>query len=321
MTAANGLAPLIGILDKDGTLLTRSVDGGVDETVDLNFDIPSDGDYLIVATRVGNQSGTTTGSYSLRVDNLNPPPTRDPRFQDVTFPCGSSEATAAASIHFAREEGDNGAYSMRVYGFDGFQPVIHVESGSYDACITDPADAAGDVVTFPGERPLTIAEADLSHTVQAVITGSSIDPSSITVTIGSADDHAGRYLAVIGGFAIEPSTDRDDMEARLAPLPAQGGASLLLYVIGVDNRLDPSIIIESGRCDDAGRRGCEDVPSINNAGVILNNGVRVVGDRFDAGVRISDAEPHHVEILSFSGTTHGEYALMLIGELPPRTDS
>lgn len=320
MTGANGLAPLIGILSEGGTLLTRSANGMVDSTVDLNFDIPADGTYIIVATRVDNEFGTTTGAYTLRVDWLNPPPTRDPRFQDVTFPCGSAEATAAATIHFAREDTDNGAYSLRVYGFDGFQPVIRVQSGEHDDCITTPADAAGDVVTFPGERPITITEADLSATVQHVINSENADPASITVMIGSLDGQPGRYVALIGGFAIEPSTDRDVIDARLAPRPAQGDTALLVYAIGVNNRLDPSVIIESGRCDDAGRRGCEDVPAIADAGVILNNGVRVVGDRFDAGVLITDTDPHTIQILSFSGTTHGEYALLLIGELPPVTN-
>lgn len=316
MIGAGGLAPLIGILSAGGTLLERSVNGSVDDSVDLTYTVPEDGLYIVVATRVDNELGTTAGTYTLRVDLLNPPPTRDPRFQDVTFACGSAEATTVATIHFAHEDTDNGAYSLRVYGFDGFQPVIRVQSGDYDDCITTPASAAGDVVTFPGERPVTITDADLSRTAQHVITGENVDPASITVMIGSLDGQPGRYLALIGGFAIAPSADRDGIDARLAPLPAQRGSDLLLYVVGVDNRLDPAAIIESGRCDDAGRRGCEDVPSINNAGVILNNGVRVTGDRFDAGVRLADADPHTVRILSFSGTTHGEYALLLIGALP-----
>jgi hypothetical protein len=317
MTGANGLAPLIGILTADGTLLARSANGEVDSAVDLAFTIPQDGSYIVVTTRVDNEFGTTTGAYTLRVDHLNPPPTRDPRFQDVTFVCGDLEATAVASIHFAREDADNGAYSLRVYGFDGFQPVIRVESGDHDDCITDRADAAGDIITLPGERPIMITNADLSHTAQHVITGENADPASITVTIGSAEGLAGRYVAVIGGFTLEPSTDLDDIESRLAPRPAQDGTALLLYVIGVNNRLDPSVVIETGRCDDAGRRDCEDVPPIADAGVSLNNGVPVIGDRFDAGVRIIDTDPHRVQILSFSGTTHGEYALLLIGALPP----
>jgi hypothetical protein len=320
MTGADGLQPLIGILTAGGTLLARSEDGAADEAVALTFDVPQDGQYIIVATRVGNQTGTSTGSYTLLVDNLATPPTRDPLYQDVTFQCGVSDAMAAATIHFSRETTDNGAYPILVYGFEPFQPAIRVQSGDSDVCITEPASAVGDVLTLPGERTITLTEADLPRTAEYTLTNENTpDPSSITITIGSYNQMPGRYLAVIGGFAIEPGSDVDDIEARLAPLPGNRGREpMLLYVVGVDdNRLDPSIIMPTGRCDDAGRRGCEDVPPITDAGIILNNGVSIVGDRFDAGVRLADTLPHPLQIVSFSGTTSGEYALLLTGTLPP----
>ena len=212
-----------GLLDSGGTLVTHSSNGAANDTVDLSYDVPTAGKYIIVATRVDNQFGTTTGSYSLSVANANPPPTPNPAYQDVTFQCGSFDATATASFRFSREDADNGAYSLRVYGLDGFQPVIRVQSGNSDVCITDPADALNDVITLPGERPVTMTQADLSHTVQYVLNSQNTpDPASISLTIGSAKDAPGRYLAVIGGFTIEPSTDMDSVEIRLSPRPAQG---------------------------------------------------------------------------------------------------
>ncbi len=317
MTAVDGLRPLIGVLSAGGSLLARSANGAANDVVDLRFDVPETGLYIIVATRVDNEFGTSAGSYTLRVENLNPPPTRDPQYQDVTFACGSADATAAASIHFARDEGDNGTYSLRVYGLDGFQPVIRVEADAQDVCITDPADALGDVIALPGESPLALTQADLAQTAQYVISAENTpNQSSVTITVGSLNGQAGRYLAVIGGFTVEPSSDLDTFEARLAPRAASGNAPLLLYVIG-DGRLDPSIIAESGRCDDAGRRGCEHLPSITDSGAVFSNrGVRVLGDRFDAGTRISNAEPQRLQLVSFGGTTHGAYALLLIGTLP-----
>lgn len=317
MAAADGLRPLIGILSAGGTLLARSANGAANDVVDLTFDVPETGLYIIVATRVDNEFGSSAGSYTLRVANLNPPPTRDPQYQDVTFACGSAEATAAASLHFARDTGDNGAYSLRVYGLDGLQPVIRIEAGATDSCITDPADALGDVLMLPGEPARTLTQADLADTAQYVITAlNTPDQDAITLTVGSLNGQPGRYLAVIGGFTIEPDTDFDTLVVRLAPRPAAGGAPLLLYVIG-DGRLDPSVIAEAGRCDDAGRRGCAALPSIDGSGVIFHNlGVRVVGDRFDAGARITGAAPQQLQIVSFSGTTHGAYALLLIGALP-----
>jgi hypothetical protein len=316
MTGADGLAPLVGILTAGGTLLARSDDGEVNGSVGLDFTLPEATMYIIVATRVDNEAGSTTGSYTLSVEKLNVEPTRDPLYQDVVFQCGEFEATALASIQWAHDADDNGAYTIRVYGLDGLQPVLHIESGETDVCVTDPADALGDVVTLPRERPVTITEADLATTVQHVIT--SENPASIWLTIGSANGLPGHYLAVISGFSIEPSTDADEFSLRLAPYPAQDELPLLVYAVGVNNRLDPGMITETVECDDAGRRGCEDVSPITNAGVILNNGVRVVGDRFDAGIRIDDALQHRAQLLSFSGTTRGEYALILIGELASR---
>ncbi len=316
MTGADGLRPLIGLLGPDGSLIARSDDGDIDGTVELDFTAPAIDEYRIVATRVGNQDGTTTGTYTLRIDRLNPQPTRDPAYQDVTFLCGTVEATALVSFHFAREPEDNGAYSLRVYGLDGFQPVIRVQTGGDDTCTRDPADAVGDVITLPGERPITLTSA--SATAQIVLTSENADPGAMLITIGSADDQPGRYLAVIGGFTIEPSTDTDDYAIRLAPRPAHDGAPLLVYAVGLNNRLDPGISGDLGTCDDAGRRGCEDIPSFDGAGVIFNGDTRALGDRFDAGMRITDADQHYLQVLSFSGTTHGDYALFLLGSLPPR---
>lgn len=316
MSAAEGLQPLIGILNAGGTLLARSNEGAPNDTINLSFDVTQDGLYIVVATRAGNQSGSSTGAYTLFVDNLAAKPTRDPQFQDVTFLCGDTDATAAATLRFSREDTDNGAYNILVYGFAPFQPAIRVQSGDSDVCITQPASALGDVLTLPGERPITLSEDDLARTAEYTLTSeNTTDPSSITITIGSYGQTPGRYVVLIGGYALEPSSDEDVIEARLAP--RSEGNALLLYVVGVSNRLDPSIITGAGRCDDAGRRGCEDLPSFAGAGVILNNGVRIVGDRFDAGVRLTDTQPHRLRIVSFSGTTNGEYALILTGELPP----
>ncbi len=322
MIGAGGLQPLLGILDANGNLLAHSDNGQVNGLVDLNFDIPSAGQYFIVATRVGNQYGTTTGGYTLEVDLLNPPPTRNPLYQDVTFQCNSFDATAAASIQFAHKDTDNGAYSIRVYGLDGFQPVLRFQSGSLDSCITAPADALGDVVTLPGQRPVTLAQSDLSHTVQFVINSQNAsDPNAIKLTIGSANGQGGEYLVVIGGFAIEPANDADDYDVRLAPVPAQANAPLLFYAIALNNRLDPTVTSDTSRCDDAGRRGCEEVPSAVNIGTIFNNGAAVIGTRFDAGAKISDSLPHDLQVISFEGTTHGTYAILLIGSLPASATS
>ncbi|HLU11712.1 MAG TPA: hypothetical protein VK003_18705, partial [Oceanobacillus sp.] len=98
-----------------------------------------------------------------------------------------------------------------------------------------------------------------------------------------------------------------------------------LYMIGVgtNSRLDPFMRFAAAdqTCDDAGRRACADVPSFNGAGVVFNLGGQVVGDRFDAGLNfeLGNTDWQDVELSSFSGDTGGEYALVFVGELPPRS--
>jgi hypothetical protein len=122
---------------------------------------------------------------------------------------------------------------------------------------------------------------------------------------------------VIGGFRIEPGDDLDTVAVELAPAVADAGGSVLLYAIGVNNRLDPTLYWQEHRCDDAGRRGCTDVPSINGGGIRLNNGVSIEGDRFDAGALINTPGEVEYHVISFGGTTRGEYALVLYGQGKP----
>lgn len=316
MTGFDGLAPLVGILNSVETLQAASTEGAVNGAISLRYDVPEDGSYLIVATRAGTQNGTTTGGYRLRVDNLNPEPADTPSSADnplIPFDCNGSSATPILTIEFARDDYDAIAYSIRVYGFEGAQPVVRVQSGQVEVCDTTPVDALGDQVTFPGEATLTLTEADLATTVQHVITEEGIDPLGIRVTFANLNGNAGRFAAVIGGFRIEPGTDIDRYRFQLAPERIDAGRGVLFYAVGINNRLDPTVLWDGGHCDDAGRRGCEDVPLINRAGIRLNNGVAVIGDRFDAGAQISMPGDNEYQVLSFEGTTNGEYALLLFG--------
>jgi hypothetical protein len=47
----------------------------------------------------------------------------------------------------------------------------------------------------------------------------------------------------------------------------------------------------------------------------------VLGDRFDAGLSfdVGSLGWHEIELGSFSGNTGGDYALMIVGQLPTRS--
>jgi hypothetical protein len=327
MQPSGGLAPLIGLLDTGGDIVARSEDGAVDETLTLEYTIPADGLYIVVASRVGRDAGTTTGSYTLSLVLLNADPERNPQYQDVTWLCRDFEVTTVATIEFSQES--DGPYSIFVYGLDGFQPVLRIQSQSMgtDVCHRDASSSAGDVFTFPGQASMTLAEDQLDTAAQLILT-SQAQLGNYIVTIGSADDQPGRYLVVIGGFQLAPEADQDVILVRQGPRAAQGTSGLLTYMIGVGGRLDPfmSIAYSDVACDDAGQRSagsesdCEMLPSPVGLGAVPTIGGRYIGDRFDAGLLIppGDTTKYEFWLTSRSGSTRGEYALALVGELPPR---
>lgn len=77
MTRAGGdLNSYLFLLDKNGQLLYEDNDGGGDNgDARIVCTLPSDGEYLIVATRLGQAQGTTSGSFllDLQSDALPPP--------------------------------------------------------------------------------------------------------------------------------------------------------------------------------------------------------------------------------------------------------
>jgi hypothetical protein len=320
MTGDDGLAPLIGILDAGGTLLARSADGTPNGTVTLEFTIPEDGQYTIVATRVGLVDGTTTGRYTLRVERLNSSaPVVDPRYQEVVFRCRDFEVTTAVTLRLQADDGDSDSYRLTVYGIDGFRPAIRVvvSEQNTDFCIGTDDDAAGASITLPDE-PAHVSAAD--DAAQVAINSGGVELGEIMLIIGGIGEATGRYIALLEGVAIEPAADTDEIGVRMGALPAERDSSLRVYMVsaGANNRLDPTLawLDEDGRCDDAGRRGCEAIPPIVGMSVVFPEGNRIDGDRFDAGLILADGDPHRLEARSFNGGTSGAYALALIGELP-----
>ncbi len=327
MRGSNGLAPLIGLLDPGGNLIARSEDGPVNGLASMEYTVTETGQYVIVATRVGNENGTSTGDYELRVREASGAYVVDNPYQQVTFRCRDMDVTNAATVEFSEDFGTSAAYRINVYGIDGFIPVIRVYLAGVDVtdCSRDSQAMGGDTFTLPGEETVVL-EGDVLQTVaQLTITG--VDAAGdATLTIGSEDGAPGRYLAVIEGLNIDNPSDIDTVNVGQGPLAAQ--TPLLVYMVaGLNERLDPSIELlsdsdedEQNVCDDAGRRGCEQVPSLVGLRVTIGEAVEIVGDRFDAGVLLPPGPPQMrlLELSSFGNNTAGTYSLVLIGELPAR---
>ena len=326
MQAADGLAPLIGILDPAGDLVAASDDGAPNTVVTVTYTIPADGIYMLVATRAGRDQGTTTGSYVLSLALANAPAATNPDAREVTFRCDTAEIATALKIKLDSSlvvEGIN--YRINVYGLDGFQTTVRITSDLEvtNLCRRGNTHTLGDYIVLPGETPVIVDEAQQENTFELEINQPEV-LGDINLAIGSEDAAAGRYLAVVTGLSIDAPGQHDLIQLEVGPLAAQG--DVFVYAVAVDaanSRLDPYVRLypNDDGCDDAGRRGCEDVPSIAGAGLRLADEFSLLGDRFDAGVRLrkDDLERQFVEIGSFSGNTSGDYALIIIGTLPPRT--
>jgi hypothetical protein len=330
MAASNGLAPLIGLIDAGGDLIMRSdarsdgslTDAPVDGVAEIRFTLPSQGEYTIIATRVDNANGTTTGSYRLSLNVEQPTPTKD--LQDVTFRCDEFEITTAATFEFNQEGDDGDYYRVTVYGLDGFEPYIRVdipfEQGVSD-CTSDGSKTVNDQYTLPEVTPVTVTE-DSPFNAQHILEGMQ-EMGKLTLVIGSRNGAAGRYVAVIEGFSINEPGDVDNFIARLGPLAAEG--EMLVYMMRDTNtRIDPQVQMVAQNpaidftCDDAGRFDCADIPAATEYEFMMNDGVEIKGNRLDSGVNIATGNPDRValQFRSRNGATQGKYTLVIVGELP-----
>jgi hypothetical protein len=169
MSASGGLEPLLGLLNPAGDLVARSEDGPADSTIQLEYTIPSSGTYTIVATRVGNLEGTSTGAYTLRLRRANDGAGVNPdQFQDVTFQCNDEdtqsvyEVTTLATLLIRDDPRDGMSHRITIYGLDGMSPVIRVNfdvpnsDERFNYCNSNADETVGDTFTLPGEAERSI---------------------------------------------------------------------------------------------------------------------------------------------------------------------
>jgi hypothetical protein len=294
--------------------------------------------YTIIATRFGNTDGTSTGSYTLTALKTNFIPPRENDLLESVFRCNEMLVTTALDIRFQEEvvipentpQGDVvEAYRLTVYGFGGFQPVIRAFASIREDrldCSRDAEYIPNSTYTLPGASPITLTENDIEFSAQLGLRNASQEQffGEVNLTMGSLDGQAGRYMAILEGLALQDRSDLDRLIVRLGPLAKEAG--LTVYMVGaVDNRLDPYIEVLNANgevlqsCDDAGFT-CDDILSFANAGTLLaaDNSL-ILGDRFDAGVRLlpGNTDPLYLQLVSRQRGTSGKYTIIFLGELPP----
>jgi len=340
MQARDGLAPLVGILDSNRDLQARSDDERIERVNGLSllqYRAPADGIYLIVPTRVDNEFGDSTGSYDLTVSLI--PDIENDEFVQVEFRCSEMIITNALELEFTEEinerEQDGIAifefYRLTVYGLDGFQPIIRAQASVQDGnldCSGDAQRTSGNEVTFPDGTELLITENDLDNVAQLSLRSTNDEQNFgvVSLSIGSLDGTGGRYIAFLEGLQLSERQDVDQLIVRKAPFAKD--SDLDIYMVGDnDTRLDPTLTLLDEEenilivCDDAGRADCDTIASFTDAGTLIRLGTNVTnirGDRFDAGVTLTDSstDPFTLTMQSRNNDTNGAYTLVFIGSLP-----
>lgn len=319
MVGSDGLAPLIGIRSAAGNILARSdlsedgtvTDAPVNGVAVLEYTIPEEETYVIIATRAGLANGTTEGSYTLTLSfaDEREAPARENLLQPVTFRCGETLATTAATIAFDEPRDSMVTVSISVYGLDGFDPVIQQGRDGQTECLEPtPLEAA---ITLPDGTQYTQDEVlSVTYTLDA--------SQPVYLTLGTRGELTGRYLVLIDGFLVDAQDDQDALFLRLGPRAIE--TELHIYMLNSPRaRLDPVIELvrqEEGtvfRCDDAGRFDCDHIDAATGYHIEMGEeGVR--GGRLDAGAVIAtgDDTPTAAALSSANNAT-GPYFILLVG--------
>jgi hypothetical protein len=333
MKGEEGLAPLIGIAGSNREVIVRSdmdengeqlPDATPDSTVELRFIVPIDGEFAIVATRAGRENGTTSGYYTLVLNLANSADIlRDQARQAVEFRCGEDIVTTTLNIQLPNPSQPT-SYRITVYGLDSFEPAVRIFAGvedEYEYCTTDGQNTVGDTITFWDVPTITIDE----NTTQTAQYGfnSSGGVGQITFTIASVGGGRGRYVAVLEGLTLAEIGGLNPLDLQMGAIAL--GSSVTLYMVkSADTRIDPFMAqtLYDGSfisCDDAGGRGCETTPSASNILITLQDGTIIRGDRFSSGLHLT---PETIDLLNLQFMSRaqnaiGDYAIVIIGELPP----
>ena len=332
MTATEGLEPLLGLLSPPQDLVARSEDGEANSTVTLVYTLETTGEFTVVATRVGNADGTSTGVYQLLMERTNAPTAPPDRYREVTFMCGGNEASNVLTLAIEDDNDQTDFIGVSVYGLDGFEPSLRTQlefdfEPYYDEFCYQSSDGdgpgygRGDTLQLPGEEMLTISDNAIRTSFQ--------DASAFglyELNVGAVNDTPGRFVVVIDGMTTGRNGDRDLLEIGLGPLARED--SVRVYAVSDKiSRLDPFIelvdedINQLEACDDAGLRDCAGTPTIDGFSTTSVEYERTLeGGTFDAGLVLAPGEPGRMMVLfgGYDGRTYGDYAIVIIGEYSGR---
>ncbi|MFZ4826648.1 MAG: hypothetical protein ACOYLB_04775 [Phototrophicaceae bacterium] len=333
MTASNGLRPLVGVLNPVRELVARSEPSEINGVAQLRFEAPSAGSYTIVPTRVENEQGITTGDYTLEVSILSDatPIEVDP-FREVVIACDGMDIKNALTLRIEDDYPQTNNFRLSVYGLDGFVPVLRTivkprVEPFIDRFCTDSAEYGGagfgygDTLMLPDGYTTQIE----GESVRMIYENSAV-VGVVQINVGMQETLTGRFVVVIDGLQLGEAQDRDLIEIGAGALLNENDRVYAYAVANPTTRLDTFLqeMDLSGNvlftCDDAGTGDCEAIPTIDGFNLsIVEDGTTLQGGTSDGGIalHLEDVGAQLLFVESFRGRTHGQYSLIVIGEVVP----
>lgn len=330
MQAAEGLAPLLGLRAPSGDIIVASnqfddgttQDAEPDDLVTIFFEIPTGGEYALVATRVDTDNGTTQGRYTLTMTLIAAAPVPEDEYVDVTFRCGAVYATTAVALQFEDQSAPESGYWITVYGFDGFDPVIRLggDDGTGSAACEQsapPDEPLAFEFNLGDQGSFTFGEVDITSVAALNVPAEQSGP--VRITVGSRDGASGHYALRVSGLVIESAGNADPVTVRSGPFAKDEPVTVWMLRDGL-NRLDPILAVPDGtrHCVDLGLRSCSDGLTGANLRMLSDGAQQVSPDRLDAVALLEpgDSDPFELAAASQNPRTTGAYTLWLFGVLP-----
>lgn len=206
MTRLEGnLDPALVLLDSDSNLIARDDDGGGNYDATLrSVTLPHEGTFFLIATRFGQQAGTTTGTYSLTLN----------RVGVASDPSLSSEATVLRYGDTVVME-LSGEQHQQIYTFGALRgDLVSITmqriSGDLDPLLLL-ADSGGNVLLIADEDPAS------PGTLDAAITNWRINQSGNYLIV--ATRYGGAAGSSRGGYSLSLSRFSPDKLGFAADLP------------------------------------------------------------------------------------------------------
>ena len=218
-------------------------------------------------------------------------------------------------------------YTATAIGIDGFDPVIAVVvQDEVQNCNDDSSDAGEYTANLPTTGSISSSNLNAQINYNNPFNGL----ENVSIIVGGYRGQTGEFLLVLEGMAATNADGSgvaagDPFWVNVTPNMVSSGVDLSLYMIGVDNSIDPYMSLfdydESEQlitCDDAGTSLCqEDTTSLSGFSVSRTNGREANGDNLDsmlllATTTLTDIEAGDNLFLPFLMTTYqqnttGEY--------------